>query len=119
MQAQRKKEQRTQASWEREEARKERESKPDLYPSAYHSMTRRYLEDRGLDPDPQAALEREAQRNYDKRRHEDQLKKQQQEQEQERQRQLQQQHEAEVDLWFGSDEENEQPNEPSEAPPES
>ena len=78
LQSNRKKELRLQTSWEREEERKEKNSRPDTYSSAYHSMTRKYLEERGIDPSPHAALEREAQRNYDKRMHEEKLLKEKQ-----------------------------------------
>ena len=84
-----------------------------MYASAYHSMTRKYLEDRGIDPSPQAAMEREAQRNYDKRLHEAKLLKE---------KQYREELEAYLDP-IGAEDEPLEPspdaprNEPSQTPP--
>ena len=78
LQSHRKKELRAQISWEREEERREKNSRPDTYSSPYHSMTRQYLEERGIDPSLHASQERAAQRQKERQMHEAKLLKEKQ-----------------------------------------
>ena len=117
LQTQRKKEDRAQLSWEREEERKARNSRPDLYSSAYHSMTRRLLEDNGIDPSVHASKERDLQRDYELRKHEERLATQKQQQEELEDYLDQPDDEDDNEEADTENQPENQPNEPTKTPP--